>query len=106
MEPWRWGLREVRVPQAKDSVQGGSTRGHIQEAEKAGVCARVQERSCGGKKEVVRRDVTLAEFCRQNSGHPEVRALTPYFFFSKIAVKYTQHEMYQGNHLQVHSSGH
>lgn len=106
MEPWRWGLREVRVPQAKDSVQGGSTQGHIQEAEKAGVCARVQERSCGGKKEVVRRDVTLAEFCRQNSGHPEVRALSPYFFFSKIAVKYTQHEMYHCNHLQVHSSGH
>lgn len=54
---------------------------------------------------MVRQDVTLAEFCRQNSGHPEVRALGPYFFFSEIAVKYTQRETYHCNHLQVHSSG-
>ena len=64
----------MRAPQARDGAQGGSTWGHVQEAEKAGVCARAQERACGGKGEM---------------SHPEVRALCPYFFFSKIVVKYT-----------------
>ena len=64
----------MRVPQARDGAQGGSTRGHVQEAEKAGVCARVQETACGGEGEMSR---------------PEESALCPYFFFSKIVVKYT-----------------